>query len=61
MDIARSAPTLAEVFLGILPLSFFQFVSKMTDKYCYKDWVVEKEQVDADGNGNVKKKKRILT
>jgi hypothetical protein len=29
----------------------------MTDKYCYKDWVVEKKQVDADGN--VKKKKML--
>jgi hypothetical protein len=57
MEIARRAPSLAEVFFGILPISFFQYVSKMTDKYCYKDWVVEKEQVDSDGN--VKKKKML--
>jgi hypothetical protein len=39
----------------ILPLSFFQQVTKMTDKYYYRDWVMEKEQLDRDGN--VKKKK----
>jgi hypothetical protein len=55
MDIARGANSLADVFFGILPLTFFQHVSKMTDKYCYLDWVVEKEQLDSDGN--VKKKK----
>jgi hypothetical protein len=31
-------------FFGVLLLSFFQHVSMMTDKYCYKDWVLEKEE-----------------
>jgi hypothetical protein len=37
MNVARSANSLADVFLAILPLSFFQQVARMTDKYCYKN------------------------
>ena len=41
---------LASIFLAILPLTFFSKVSEHTDKYCYKDWVVEKTAIDSNGN-----------
>lgn len=44
----------AAMFLAILPWEFFEKVSKLTDKYCYKDWVFEKICNDRDG----KRKKR---
>jgi len=52
-DIVRSADNLALIFLAILPVSFFVKVALLTRKYCYEDWVVEKER--SDENGNVKK------
>ena len=33
----------------MMPLSFFILVAKMTNKYCYEDWVVEKKAQDRDG------------
>jgi hypothetical protein len=56
-DIVRSADNLALIFLAILPVLFFVKVALLTRKYCYKDWVVEKEQ--RDEHGNVKKKKYL--
>ena len=50
IGIARQSASLANIFLAILPLTFFGRVAKTTDKYCYKDWVVEKERDDRDGN-----------
>ena len=55
MNEARRANSLADIFLAILPLTFFTKVSQMTHKYCYEDWVVEKEQLDSDGNIKHKK------
>ena len=57
IEVARTAQTLACLFLAILPLSFFEKVAKYTYKYCYEDWVVEKVAKDRDGN---EKKKKIL-
>ena len=48
--IAMRTQNLASIFLAILPLTFFSKVSELTDKYCYKDWVVEKTATDSDGN-----------
>lgn len=39
------------------PKNVHDDVSKMTNKYCYEDWVVGREQKDHDGNT---KKKKIL-
>ena len=39
---ARTASSLVDLFLFIVPLTFFQAVAKHTKKYCYQDWVVEK-------------------
>ena len=46
--------SLADMFFGIMPASTFDYVRDMTDKYCYRDFVVEKDQTNRDGN--VKKK-----
>ena len=56
-DIVRSADNLALIFLAILPMSFFMKVALMTRKYCYEDWVVEKERIDENG---AKKKRKYL-
>jgi hypothetical protein len=42
--------TLAVIFLAILPLAFFNTVSKQTHNYCHKEWVVETVQKDKDDN-----------
>jgi hypothetical protein len=57
-DIVRSADNLALIFLAILSVSFFVKVALLTSKYCYKDWVVEKERHNE--HGNVKKKKYLV-
>ena len=56
-DIGRNATDLADIWLGIVPKSFYDNISKMTHKYCYVDWVVEREQKDRDGDT---KKRKIL-
>ena len=40
---------MACIFLAIVPLSFFVNVARLTRKYCYEDWVVEKMANDRDG------------
>jgi hypothetical protein len=49
-DIVRLADNLIFIFLAILPMLLFVEVAKMTRKYCYEDWVVEKERRNKDGN-----------
>ena len=46
---ARTADSLATLFMFIVPLSFFVQVAKWTEKYCYKDWVVESFGKKRDG------------
>ena len=53
--VARSATSLADIFMAIVPMSFFVEVARLTTKYCYEDWVVEKSARDL--NGNTKKRK----
>jgi hypothetical protein len=48
--IAMQTQDLLSIFLAILPLTFFSKVAKLTNKYCFKDWVVEKKALDSDGN-----------
>jgi len=48
--IAMRTQNLASIFLAILLLTFFSKVSEHTNKYCYKDWVVEKTAIDSNGN-----------
>ena len=38
----------------MIPLSFFRNLEKLTNKYAYKDWVVEKTSTDQDGNLKIK-------
>ena len=52
-DIVRSADNLALIFLA-LPVSVFVKVALQTRKYCYEDWIVEKER--RNEHGNVEKK-----
>jgi hypothetical protein len=40
-DVIRTATNLLAVFISTLPLTFFSKVAEMTEKYLYKDWVVE--------------------
>lgn len=54
-DVARSAKDLISIFLFIVPFWFFEKVAWFTNKYCYEDWVVEKVQLDRDGNPKKKK------
>ena len=49
-QIACTATNLAAIFLFILPLNFFERVSKWTNKYAYKDWKIEKIGNDRDMN-----------
>jgi hypothetical protein len=49
-DVIPTATNLSAVFIGILPLTFFRKVAEMTEKYSYKDWVVEQRHKDEDGN-----------
>ena len=48
--IAGTAKSLSCLFMSIIHLSFFQQVENLTNKYSYKDWVVEKTAKDWDGN-----------
>ena len=48
--VARKGTSLSAIFLAIVPLTFFVRVAELSEKYCYKDWVVEKERDDRDGN-----------
>jgi hypothetical protein len=48
--IAMQTRDLSSIFLAILPLTFFSKVAELTNKYCFKDWVVEKKALDSDGN-----------
>jgi len=41
LEIARKAKSLVDILLFIVPLTFFVQVSSWTEKYCYKDWVIE--------------------
>ena len=56
--IAKKATSLAEIFLAIVPWSFFLKVAILTSKYCYEDWVVEKTAKNRDG---IDKKKPYLS
>ena len=58
VNLATSNASLADIFFGIMPISTFDYVQDMTEKYCYHDYVVEKDQLDCDGN--VKKKKMLV-
>ena len=55
VDVVSKAESLANIFLAMIPLSFWSKVAELTAKYCYEDWVVEKEVIDSFGN----KKKKI--
>ena len=50
IDVAKQGTSLANIFLAMVPIAFFAHVAETTKKYCYKDWVVEKERDDCDGN-----------
>ena len=54
-ETARTVSSLTNLFLFIVPLSFFKHVPKCTKKYCYDDWVVEKYAKQRDGDGDTKK------
>jgi len=54
-EVIRSTDSLAAIFMFMVPLTFFTRVAQFTDKFCYKDWVIEKFGKDRDGD---KKKRR---
>ena len=41
--------TLAQLFFFFFTITLFKEIVKMTDKYAYKDWVLEKKGTDRDG------------
>ncbi len=49
-DVICTATNLLTVFIGIVPSTFFSKVAEMTEKYSYKDWLVEQRRKDLDGN-----------
>lgn len=56
-NVACKANDLADRLFGLLPLSFFENVAKMTNKYAYEDGVLEKVHDDRDG---IAKKRKVL-
>ena len=50
--VMRTATNLATILLFVLPLLFFQKVTKWSEKYVYGDWMIEKYGNDRDGNKN---------
>ena len=54
---ARTAKDLSALFFLMMPLVFWREVARLSHKYCYTDWVVEKIGKDRDGN---KKKMRYF-
>ena len=50
----KAAKTLADIFLFIVPLTFFVKVAFYTKKYCYDDWVEQKIGKDRDGHDKKK-------
>ena len=48
-EAVRKATALADLFLFIVPLSFFKQVAKYTKQYCYEDWVVQQHTKQRDG------------
>ncbi len=49
LNIARSMKSIASIFFFIFPLSLFEYIANMSEKYAYKEWVVEKTRTDPDG------------
>ena len=49
-EVIRSTDSLAAIFMFMVPLTFFTRVAQFTDKFCYKDWVIEKFGKDRDGD-----------
>ena len=47
---ARTAVDLAAIFFKILSLLLWETIATLSNKFCYKDWVVEKFGKDRDGN-----------
>ena len=56
--LACRAKDLSCVFLALIPLSFFEEVAKLTNKYAYKDFVIKTPAPDRDGH---LKSRRVLT
>ena len=56
-EAARTAKNLSALFFLMMPLVFWREVARLSTKYCYEDWVVEKIGKDRDGN---KKKVRYF-
>ena len=48
-EVVQSSDSLAAIFMFIVPLTFFARVAQFTEKFCYKDWVIEKFGKDRDG------------
>eukprot|EP00956_Cyclotella_meneghiniana_P022924 scaffold43919_cov42-Cyclotella_meneghiniana.AAC.1 len=55
--VARRANNLADMFFGLLPVTFFGSVADQSNKYAYEDEVVEKIADDRDGGW---KKRKVL-
>ncbi len=51
------ATTLTDIFISIIPMTVFVKIATLTNKYCYKDWVIPKTVKNAFNN---QKKHQVL-
>ena len=47
-QICRSSDSLATIFLTLFPITLFNCIARMSEKYAFKDWVAPVEAVDRD-------------
>ncbi len=48
--VAWNATTLTNIFISIIPMTIFVKIATLTNKYCYKDWVIPKTVKDSYNN-----------
>ena len=55
-EVTRQASNIAEIFFKLFPVSLFDYIAKMSQKYAHEDWVVAVDCIDRDGNRGKKKR-----
>jgi hypothetical protein len=57
LTLVRTATSLRELFIFVLPYTYFENIAKSTNSYCYEEYVCEQNHRDRDG---CLKKKMVL-
>ena len=49
-EASRIISNIADIFFKLSPLTLFEYVAKMFQKYAHEDWVVYVDYIDRDGD-----------